>query len=83
MWRSAGRTPSERTRNARSLAEFEWDSPSPEAVAAPLEGCRVPSWISGGWVIDLFLGEQTREHADLDLGCFRDELPGFLEPSEG
>jgi lincosamide nucleotidyltransferase A/C/D/E len=28
-------------------------------------GCRV--WLDGGWAVDAALGEQTREHADLDL----------------
>jgi lincosamide nucleotidyltransferase A/C/D/E len=30
-------------------------------------------WIGGGWGIDALLGEQTREHADLDLACPADD----------
>ena len=30
--------------------------------------------IAGGWAIDLFLGHQTREHADVDVLVFRDDL---------
>jgi len=26
-------------------------------------------WVGGGWGIDALLGQQTREHADLDLAC--------------
>lgn len=28
-------------------------------------------WIAGGWAIDLFLGRQTRDHADLDISILR------------
>lgn len=27
----------------------------------------VPAWLDGGWAVDALLGEQTREHDDLDL----------------
>ena len=29
--------------------------------------------IAGGWAIDLWLGRQTRTHADVDVAVFRDE----------
>ena len=28
-------------------------------------------WIAGGWALDLHLGRQTREHADIDVGVAR------------
>jgi len=28
-------------------------------------------WVDGGWCIDALLGEQTREHADLDIAVHR------------
>lgn len=31
-------------------------------------------WIDGGWGVDALVGEQTREHADLDLAVDVDEL---------
>ncbi len=36
----------------------------------------IPIWLTGGWVIDALLGEQTRPHKDLDIfmrldDCFR------------
>jgi hypothetical protein len=32
----------------------------------------LPQWfVAGGWAIDLFLGRQTREHSDVDIGIFR------------
>jgi hypothetical protein len=52
----------------------------------------VPWWIAGGWAIDLFVGGQTREHKDLDVGVRRADasqliaaLPGweFLEAKDG
>ena len=31
----------------------------------------IPWAVAGGWALDLFLGRQTREHADLDLAIWR------------
>ena len=31
-------------------------------------------WVAGGWAIDLWLPESIREHADMDIGCYRDEV---------
>jgi len=31
----------------------------------------IPRAVAGGWALDLFLGRQTREHADLDLAIWR------------
>ncbi|MDQ3542197.1 MAG: amino acid transporter [Chloroflexota bacterium] len=30
-------------------------------------------WIAGGWAIDLFIGRQTREHADIGVLILRDD----------
>jgi lincosamide nucleotidyltransferase A/C/D/E len=32
-----------------------------------LEAAGVQTWVDGGWGVDALLGEQTREHDDLDL----------------
>ena len=37
-------------------------------VFAPLS---IPWWIAGGWAIDVYLGRQTREHADIDVSVLR------------
>jgi hypothetical protein len=37
----------------------------------------------GGWALDLALGRQTREHADVDLCCFREHLGDLLGFFEG
>jgi lincosamide nucleotidyltransferase A/C/D/E len=31
-------------------------------------------WLDGGWGIDVLLGEQTRDHSDLDAAIDRDDL---------
>jgi len=31
----------------------------------------IPWAVAGGWALDLFLGRQTREHADLDVAIWR------------
>ena len=38
-----------------------------------------PWWIAGGWGIDLWLGEQTREHVDLDVAILRRDQQLFRE----
>jgi hypothetical protein len=44
-----------------------WDAWSPQTVADRLAGASFPWWVAAGWAIDLFLGEQTREHGDLEV----------------
>lgn len=46
---------------------YNWDPLSPEQVCELLAGLVVPWWIAGGWAIDLFVGRQTRPHADIDV----------------
>ena len=42
------------------------------AVLTALDAAGIPVWIGGGWGIDTLIGEQTRQHDDLDL-AFRAE----------
>ncbi len=37
------------------------------AAMEELAAAGIPVWLDGGWGVDALLGEQTREHADLDL----------------
>ena len=37
------------------------------AILARLESAKIPYWLDGGWGVDALLGEQTREHDDLDV----------------
>jgi hypothetical protein len=39
----------------------------------------VPWWFAGGWAIDLFVGHTRRGHADLDIGCFREDVIAMLD----
>lgn len=32
-----------------------------------LAAAEIPAWVDGGWGVDALLGEQTRDHEDLDL----------------
>jgi hypothetical protein len=32
-----------------------------------------PWWVAGGWAVDLFLGHQTREHADIEIAVLRED----------
>jgi lincosamide nucleotidyltransferase A/C/D/E len=42
-----------------------------------LQAAQVRVWVVGGWAVDALLGEQTREHVDLDLLLdFADEARG-------
>lgn len=36
-------------------------------------------FVCGGWAIDLFLRRVTRDHADVEIGVYRDELKGLWE----
>jgi hypothetical protein len=61
-----------------------WDAWSPAEAARHLEGLEAPWYVIGGWGLDLFLGEQTRDHEDLEIGIpdrafleVRDVLAGF------
>ena len=59
----------------RSLTNLPWlplTFDETRAVFAPLA---VPWWIAGGWAIDVYLGRQTREHADIDVSMLRGDHP--------
>src|SRR3954447_9380019 len=45
----------------------DWHPLTVDQVEQVLSGCGVPWWIAGGWAIDLLVGYQTREHADIDV----------------
>ncbi|GAA1543603.1 hypothetical protein GCM10009827_074120 [Dactylosporangium maewongense] len=41
---------------------------TPAEVARRLTGVTQPWYVAGGWALDLFRGEQTREHHDIEIG---------------
>lgn len=48
-----------------------WQPWQPRAVAELFSTLTVPWWIAGGWAIDLLIGEETREHDDIDVQILR------------
>src|SRR4051794_33243194 len=40
-------------------------------VAEIMRGFPAAWFVSGGWAIDLFLGEVTRSHSDIEIGIYR------------
>lgn len=43
----------------------------PKQVAALMQDFRAPWYIAGGWAIDLFIGQVTRAHSDIEIVIFR------------
>jgi hypothetical protein len=44
-----------------------WSAWHPAEVARLLDGVSAPWWVVGGWALDLWRGEQTRPHHDLEI----------------
>jgi hypothetical protein len=62
----------------------KWAAWRPETVAKLLQDVRAPWYVAAGWAIDLFLGEERREHEDLEIAVpnsrfdeIVDRLAGF------
>ena len=53
------------------LGEFVWAPWTPWETAELLAGAEAPWCVAAGWALDLFLGEQTREHEDLEVAVPR------------
>jgi GrpB-like predicted nucleotidyltransferase (UPF0157 family) len=54
-----------------------------EAVTQELEGCGFPWYISSGWALDLFLGQVTRVHHDVDVVVARADQLALYEHMTG
>ncbi|MFE6623122.1 nucleotidyltransferase domain-containing protein [Streptomyces sp. NPDC057740] len=48
------------------------------AILSVLRQAQVAVWIGGGWGIDALIGEQTREHRDLDLMHRQEQEPAVM-----
>jgi hypothetical protein len=44
-----------------------WDPWHPRVLAERLDGLEIPWYVAAGWALDLFRGEQTRAHEDLEM----------------
>ena len=61
-----------------------WETWSPHEAAENLAGGTAPWGVAAGWALDLFLGGESREHDDLEIGvpsqrfaAVRDALASF------
>jgi len=44
-------------------------------VERMLEAARMESWLFGGWAVDFHAGAVTRDHGDVDLAVWLDDVP--------
>ena len=57
--------------------EARWENAwRPEEIARLLAGVGTPWYVAAGWALDLFRGEQTRPHSDLEIAV---PVAGFAE----
>lgn len=55
-----------------------WQPSTPEAAARWFTSLQAPWWIAGGWALDLYTGNQSRPHKDLDVGILRRDAAQVL-----
>jgi hypothetical protein len=60
-----------------------WDAWRPAEVARLLDGVDVPWYVAAGWALDLFVGEQRREHEDLEIAVPNSRVDELLPALEG
>ena len=60
-----------------------WDAWRPEQVAELLAGVQAPWYVAAGWAIDLFLGQERREHEDLEIAVPRARFSEIVERLAG
>ena len=51
-----------------------WDPWTPAEVAVAIRAAAVAWAVAGGWAIDLYLQETTREHEDIEIVVARDDF---------
>jgi hypothetical protein len=61
----------------------KWDAWHPAEVARRLADVDAPWYVAAGWAIDLFLGEQRREHEDLEIAVPRHRFAEVAEALAG
>ena len=59
---------------AEPLDLDDWDAWTPAEAARHLDQLAAPWFVTAGWALDLFLGRQTREHDDLEIGVPSDRF---------
>jgi hypothetical protein len=63
--------------------EHKWQPMTIAEVAARFRRVDVDWWIAGGFAIDLFLGWESRQHADIDIEMFRDDREVLFDVLDG
>jgi len=48
-------------------------------VVAAFDAAGIEHWLFGGWAVDFHAGRVTREHGDVDLGIWLDDMPRIDE----
>lgn len=55
-----------------------WRSTHPCEASVLLQQLHTRWWIAGGWALELFIGRQSRQHRDLDVGILRRDAPAVI-----
>ena len=55
-----------------------WRETLPADLAAWLAEVQVPWAFAGGWALDLWAGQQSRVHSDIEITCLRSDLPALV-----
>lgn len=56
-----------------------WQPLSPAQVFAHLARVELPWAVVGGWALDLWQGQQSRDHEDIEIAVLRPDLGAFFE----
>lgn len=59
--------------------EQRWEPLGLDEVKRLFGPVAAPWWIAGGHALDMFLGHETRKHADIDVAILRRDQRSFLE----
>lgn len=62
---------------------WAWAPLTPRDVSDLLSGFGKPWWICGGWALDLFLGQETRRHDDIDAAVLRRDQHALYSHFDG
>jgi hypothetical protein len=61
------------------MSNIEDDFAELEPVVAFMDGFTRPWFVAGGWAVDLYLGQKSREHEDVDVAIFRPDQAAMQE----